>query len=139
METVLADPALYVHIGGEPPSLAELRSRYERQARGTSPDGSAGWLNWILRVRVDGQPAGFVQATITRDGADLAWLIAPAQQGKGLATEAARAVADWMRSLDIAPLSAHISPANTASEIVAERIGLRATDVTRAGETRWEG
>src|SRR5215207_9766182 len=69
MVAVLADPGLYVHTGGSPPSEAELAERYARQSRGASPDGGQGWLNWILRLRRDDGLAGFVQATLSeRDG-----------------------------------------------------------------------
>jgi hypothetical protein len=67
MVAVLGDPALYEFTGGEPPTLDELRERYERQAVGRSPDRSEEWLNWIVRITDDGHAIGFVQATI-RDG-----------------------------------------------------------------------
>ncbi len=93
---VLADPALYAFTGGAPPTAEELRARHTRQAAGASPDGSEGWLNWVLRLRDTGAVAGFVQDTLTRDGdvlaADLAWLVGTAAQGRGLASEAAAAV-----------------------------------------------
>jgi RimJ/RimL family protein N-acetyltransferase len=140
MLEVLADDDLYRHTGGEPPSLAEVRARYTRQATGTSPDGRQGWLNWVLRLREDARLVGFVQATLSEDGAtraELAWLIASADQGEGLATEAASAVVEWLATVGITSLSAHIHPDNVASEAVARRLGLVATDEVKDGETRW--
>ncbi len=55
---VLADPALYAFTGGAPPTAEELRARHTRQAAGASPDGSEGWLNWVLRLRDTGAVAG---------------------------------------------------------------------------------
>ncbi len=62
MVEVLADPALYAVIGGEPPTLEDLRERYRRQVQGGPADGSEQWRNWI--VAVDRQPVGYVQATV---------------------------------------------------------------------------
>jgi RimJ/RimL family protein N-acetyltransferase len=137
MVSVLSDPALYVHTGDSPPSLAELLGRYERQAVGTSPDGSRGWLNWMLRLRSDDRLIGFVQATLGGDEAQLAWLVAPAEQRAGLATEAAAAVVEWLGPLGFAKLSAHIHPDNAASASVARRLEMAATDVSEGGETLW--
>ena len=93
MAAVLADPSLYAVIGGEPPTKEELRSRYARQVRGTSPDGSERWLNWIVVDTISDQPAGYLQAAIRRDDdhdqAELAWVIGTGWQGRGFATEAA--------------------------------------------------
>jgi hypothetical protein len=55
MVRVLSGEALYAFTGGAPPTLAELRARYARQAAGRSPDGSQEWRNWIVRRR---RPAG---------------------------------------------------------------------------------
>ncbi len=141
MQPVLADPAIYAYMGGSPPSEAELAARYARQARGVSPDGRQGWLNWVLRLRSGGRVAGLVQATITEDDAgctaELAWVVASRDQGAGLATEAAGAVMAWLRTLGIESFSAHVHPANRASAAVAGRLGLAATPVRADGEIRW--
>src|SRR6059058_1561421 len=73
---VLADPALYVFTGGDPPSAAELGERYERQARGRSADGRELWLNWIVRERAGGAAVGYVQATVepVSGVAEVAWV-----------------------------------------------------------------
>jgi RimJ/RimL family protein N-acetyltransferase len=131
MVSVLADPALYVHIGGEPPTLDELRVRYARQVLGE------GWFNWMLRLRDDGRLVGFVQATLRGDEAILAWLVAPEEQGRGLATEAATAVIEWLPTAGASSFTAFIHPDNVASEAVARRLGLAATDVVKDGETQW--
>ena len=141
MVPVLADPALYAYIGGSPPSEAELVARYTRQARGMSPDGRQGWLNWVLRLRAEGRPVGVGQATLGEDrgrlGAELAWMLAVRDQGAGLATEAMRAVMAWLRAQGIASFTAHVHPGHHASAAVARRLGLVATPVLEDGETRW--
>ena len=99
MVAVLADPQLYRHTGGEPPSDDDLRRRYELQARGRSADGTALWFNWIVRDRSTGAAAGFVQATVVVASrtADVAWVVGTAFQGRGYAREAAMAMVDRLR------------------------------------------
>jgi enoyl-CoA hydratase/carnithine racemase/RimJ/RimL family protein N-acetyltransferase len=139
---VLDDPALHEFTGGRPAARDELRRRFERQVEGRSPDGRDRWLNWTVRVRSTGRAVGIAQATITTDQsgekADLAWVIATAYQGQGLAKEATGLVAAWLRGTGIDRLSAHIHPAHLASTAVARSIGLTATDALVDGEIIWQ-
>ena len=148
---VLADPALYRFTGGEPPDLAQLRSRFARQTAGASPDGRAIWLNWVIRTARAGEAGeaddadtvvGTVQATVTEDAdgpvAELAWVIGTAHQGRGLAQAAARLVAEWLNGHGVARLRAHIHPEHRASEAVAASLGLSLTGNLSDGERRWQ-
>ncbi|MFG2983481.1 GNAT family N-acetyltransferase [Streptomyces sp. NPDC048258] len=139
MALVLADPALHAFIGGAPLSPYALRARYERLAAG-SPDPAVVWGNWVLRLREQGRLVGTVQATITpeRDRAELAWTVGTAWQGRGFATEAARALAAWLTELPVGLLVAHVHPDHSASAAVAAACGLRATPYRQDGEVRWE-
>lgn len=144
MLPVLADPLLYAYTGGEPPSAAALRKRYERQVGGASPDGSEGWLNWIIRLRSTGAAAGFGQATLERDDqgmltAEVAWLIGTAHQRQGFAREAAAAIVAWLRAEGVATVLAHIHPDHDASRSVARAIGLVDSGALDDGEQRWIG
>jgi RimJ/RimL family protein N-acetyltransferase len=135
---VLADPALYAFTGGEPPSLGELRARYERQAGGSSPDGSEVWANWIIRRAADGAAVGYVQASVGAAGGDLAWVVGTAWQGRGYAGEAAVAAATFLRQAGVSPLTAHVHPRHEASQRVAARAGLTRTGaIGRDGEEVW--
>lgn len=142
LASLLAAASLYEHIGRSPPSPAQLEASYARQARGVSPDGAQGWLNWVLRLSADDGLAGVVQATLSEReeaiAAELAWMVAPAAQGAGLASEAAGAVAAWLRAVGVIALSAHVHPDNLASASVARHAGLVATRIIEAGEIRWE-
>ena len=135
MVAVLADPSLYEFTGGSPPTLSELSARYARQSAGRSPGGSEQWLNWI--VVLDDQPIGYVQATVTGSEAEIAWVVSPAHQGRGLATEAATSMVDWLAAAGITRLVAHIHPDHPASAHVGARLGLRPTDAVEDGEVRW--
>lgn len=135
---VLDDNALHQFIGGEPPSLTELRARLERQVRGEAD----GWLNWIVRERASERVVGTVQATLPARGggeiADLAWVIGTAFQGIGFGKEAAATVADWLRSQGVTRLRANVHRDHHASMAVARAAGLEQTPVLVDGEVRWE-
>jgi len=144
MTPVLADTSLYAFTGGEPPSLAELRARYERQVTGRSPDGAEAWLNWIVRRRDDGQAVGFVQAAISTDPpppapttAVLAWVLGAGYQGMGYAREAGGALVAWLALQGVQRLVAYIHPEHTASMAVARALGLEPTDDRVDGEVVW--
>jgi RimJ/RimL family protein N-acetyltransferase len=141
MVDALSASELYAFIGGTGPSLPELQRLYILQAVGESPSGDAGWLNWIVRDEAQETAVGYVQATVTVAGgqprADLAWLIRPDQQRQGLATEAARAMVDWLAAHGVSEFRAAIHPDNTASNRVAERLHLHPSDEVDDGEVIW--
>jgi RimJ/RimL family protein N-acetyltransferase len=141
MVAVLADPALYRHTGGEPPDVVELQDRYARQSRGVSPDGRELWFNWILRTRSTSDAVGYVQVSFVQDTgvADLAWVIGTPFQRNGYATEAARAVVEWLSTRpDVHAITAHISHKNVASQEIARRLELTETTRIEDGEVVWE-
>lgn len=139
---LLADPELHQFIGGKPPNLAELRSRFARQCEGASPDGREVWLNWVIRTGAAQYPVGTVQAMVTQGDngriAELAWVIGTAYQGRVLAQAAARLVAGWLSQHGVQHLQAHIHPGHLASQAVAVSLGLRATEHMSEGERRWQ-
>ncbi|MFD7259800.1 GNAT family N-acetyltransferase [Streptomyces sp. NPDC059874] len=139
MALALADPGLHRFIGGAPLPAGALRARYERLAGG-SPDPGVVWCNWVLRLRVGRELVGTVQATITpaRGIAELAWVVGTPWQGRGLAVEAARGLAGWLRGLPVGLLVAHVHPDHAASAAVAAACGLRPTEHRQDGEVRWE-
>jgi RimJ/RimL family protein N-acetyltransferase len=139
---LLDDTSLHRFTGGTPDTQGELRARFERQARGRSPDGRECWLNWVVRDRATGHAVGTVQATITNeDGArvaSLAWVIGTPHQGRGFAKEAAAAMASWLLEQGVSTLRANVHPDRAASIAVARSIGLQATAMTVDGERRWQ-
>ncbi len=142
LAAVLDDPRLHEFTGGEPATLDELTARYERQVTGWSADGTQQWFNWVLRRRDDDRPAGYVQASVSSDDdaapvAELAWVVGTADQGQGLAREAARAMTGWLTAHGVRRLVAHVHPDHVASAAVARSLGLAATDELVDGEVRW--
>ncbi|MCC9145129.1 MULTISPECIES: GNAT family N-acetyltransferase [unclassified Arthrobacter] len=140
MVKVLAGTAIYKYIGGQAPTAQELQKRYAAQAPGVSPDGREAWLNWIIREQ--GRSIGFVQASVEPDGATaaVAWVVGDAFQGRGAATEAARAMVTWLRHrVPSVRITAFIHPENIASASVARNLGLTSTGRLNAdGEEFWD-
>lgn len=139
MAAVLADPVLYTFTGGSPPTREELRARYERWIAG-SPDPAVSWCNWVIQLHSPPCLAGTIQATIHTDGqpvAEVAWVVGTSWQGKGIATEAARALIAWLSQQSVQAVIAHIHPHHRASAAVAAAAGLTPTGQMQDGEMRW--
>ena len=137
MVPVLADASLYEFTGGESPTLDSLIERYRHQTAG-SGDPSEVWLNWVVRTKGEGRAVGFVQASVSGRSADVAWVVGVRDQGRGLATEAAAAMCEWLGRRGVERIEAHIHPLHRASQTVAERLGLvRSGGVDDDGEEIW--
>ncbi|MEU7481276.1 GNAT family N-acetyltransferase [Lentzea sp. NPDC042327] len=139
MAEVLADPALHAFIGGTPYAPDELAARYRRLVAG-SPDPDVRWLNWVIRLRETGELAGTVQATVTAADAtaEIAWVVGTPWQGRGIASEAARGLVEWLRTQPVRTVVAHVHPEHHASAKVAASAGLTATGELHDGEVRWQ-
>ncbi|MER6302664.1 GNAT family N-acetyltransferase [Kitasatospora sp. NPDC001539] len=137
LAAALADPALHAFTGGRPATPEEQRARCARLAAG-SPDPAEQWGNWVLRLRADGALTGYVQTTVRAGAAELAWVVGTPWQGRGLATEAARALLAHLTALGTTTVTAHIHPDHHASARVARALGLHPTPRTQDGETRWQ-
>jgi RimJ/RimL family protein N-acetyltransferase len=144
MAGVLSDPALHGYVGGVPDTPRELRSRYRRITAG-SPDPAVTWLNWVIRLRDEDRLTGTVQATVGPVGssgtgavAEVAWVVGTPWQGRGIASEAARGLVDWLAEQSgVESVIAHIHPEHRASAAVATAAGLAPTGDVRDGEVRW--
>jgi RimJ/RimL family protein N-acetyltransferase len=138
MFALFDDERLHEFIGGRPATLTELHDRYAKLAAGSGKRDEV-WLNWIVRLRTDSRPIGTVQATVTDDGcaAHVAWVIGVDWQNEGFASEAARALVDWLRGRGVNEIVAHIHPDHRASAGVAARAGLEPTDEEVDGERIW--
>ncbi|WP_432947853.1 GNAT family N-acetyltransferase [Kribbella sp. CA-253562] len=162
MAGVLSARELYGFIGGEPPSVEQLTDRYRRQVAGSGRPGEH-WLNWVISL--DGVLVGYVQATVTGDEVEIAWVVGADWQGQGIAKEAAIGLAEWLRHSSPAVersvvgdsagravrgdagaasgngdlrIVAHVHPGHAASQAVARAVGLSATgELDADGEELW--
>jgi RimJ/RimL family protein N-acetyltransferase len=140
MSRALADPSLYEHIGGAPPSEEELETRHRRLQAGGSEDGTETWLNWSIRLAATDEVVGRVEATIFAGTGqcNVAWIVGRPWQGRGYAREAAVAMAQWLVAHDVRDLVAHIAPGHLRSEAVAIAASFEVTDQVHDGERTWK-
>ena len=124
MFAVLGDPAIYAFENAPPPSLEWLRTRYAKLESRRSADGREQWLNWVIRIRT-GELIGYVQATVRPDGcAALAYELASAHWGRGLARQAVEAmIGELAEHHGARRLSAVLRPENFRSLRLLERLG----------------
>jgi RimJ/RimL family protein N-acetyltransferase len=99
MFRVLSDPAIYEFENAPPESEAWLHRRFELlESRGPA-DGSEDWLNWVVRLP-SGQLAGYVQATVSREGwAYVAYELNSQYWRQGIGTTAVAAMLQELRAV----------------------------------------
>jgi RimJ/RimL family protein N-acetyltransferase len=124
MFVVLSDPAIYEHENEPPPSLEWLQARFTRLESRVSGDGREQWLNWVIRLR-GGEAIGYVQATVRAGGeASIAYELASAYWGRGLASHAVRAmIGELVRHYRVQRLTAVLKRSNLRSRRLLERLG----------------
>ncbi|MDQ2734080.1 MAG: GNAT family N-acetyltransferase [Pseudomonadota bacterium] len=127
MFEVLREPVLYKYLDYPPPASVEhVRDSYARLESRASPDGSQGWLNWVVRPR-DEEPIGFVQATIFGDQRTwIAYLLGSKSWGHGYAAEAVRAMLKHVAAeYGSSCFQATVEARNVRSVRLLERVGFR--------------
>lgn len=132
---VLSDPAIYAYENAPPHSAEALRERYTRLEARRSPDGGQQWLNWVLRLNDEpGRPLiGYVQATVGVRGAAIAYELASAWWGRGLAFEAVQAmIAELVERHAVRQLHAVLKQRNARSLRLLERLQFQPADTAQA-------
>jgi len=124
MFAVLSDPAIYEYENEPPPSVEWLHARYARLESRRSADGREHWLNWVIRLPGSGL-IGYVQATVQADGhAAIAYELSSAWWGRGLASEAVRAmIAELVRQHRVRGLGAVLKRDNRRSLRLLQGLG----------------
>lgn len=129
LHAVRTHPLIATWAHSVPTGLPEWQERYRDPAV----------VGRLLTVEVDGQLAGELMVAVgdadahrevaeqaAATEAELGWLIAPDHQGRGLATEAARALLDLcFGPLGLRRATASTTEANVASWRVMEKLGMR--------------
>ena len=133
---ILCDPRQFEYLDqGAPASLEALRERYRRLESRRSGDGFEHWLNWAI-VRRGGEvnAIGFVQATVQQDGrAWVAYEVAHALWGQGIATEATRAMVEHLiAQYAVTQCMATVDQRNERSWRLLERLGFARADAALA-------
>jgi RimJ/RimL family protein N-acetyltransferase len=123
--TLHRDPDVIRYVPWEPRTREELLPKLERTA--LAEEGDA--LNIAAVLAATGEPVGDLSLFWTseehRQG-EVGYLLDPAHQGRGYATEAARALlAVGFEAMSFHRVTARLDARNTASAQVAERLGMR--------------
>lgn len=124
MFAVLSDPAIYEYENAPPVSVERLRERFAKLESRRSADGSEAWLNWVVRTTASGL-IGYVQATVYPGSrASIAYEFASAHWGRGLGSEAVRAmIGELVECYRVRRLSAVLKRENRRSQRLLERLG----------------
>ncbi|HEX3921652.1 MAG TPA: GNAT family N-acetyltransferase [Streptosporangiaceae bacterium] len=93
-----------------------------------------------LYAFIGGAPLSLAEnrARFERMPAEVAWVLGTPWQGRGIATEAARALVAWLGRQRVATVIAHIHPGHAASAAVSAAAGLDPTSQWHEGEVRWQ-
>jgi RimJ/RimL family protein N-acetyltransferase len=123
MESLLGDPVVMTYYD-RTKSRSECQGWIDWNIRNYARDGLG---LWIIET-VDGDfvgDCGLTWQPIDGESLELGYHVLPRHQGKGLATEAARAAKDFVRRRgDVDVVIAIIDPENAPSVRVAEKAGL---------------
>jgi RimJ/RimL family protein N-acetyltransferase len=129
---LLCDPRQLEYLDeGAPASLDALRNRYTRLESRRSADGREHWLNWaIVAPAITADAIGFVQSTVLEDGrAWVAYEVGCAWWGRGIATEATRAMIDHLAlGYAVTQCMATVDQRNARSWRLLERLGFARAD-----------
>jgi RimJ/RimL family protein N-acetyltransferase len=124
--------ALYVEAGETPEGAARELDDSLAHARVEGFGHYGVWLGDEPTGVVELHRAGPGVEGIDPDEVEIGWIVAPAHRGRGIATEAAKAVAEHaLDGLGLDHLVAYVRPPNAASIRVAAKVGL-----TRRGPGR---
>jgi RimJ/RimL family protein N-acetyltransferase len=131
-----SDPSTTRYVPFEavgPGDVDALRPRLERYLAGTDPQAPGDVLHAMMEL--DGHVVGDVMLRLTASPsegdrppsmAEVGWILNPAFVGRGLVTEAARAVVRLgFEHYGLRRLHATLDPRNTASSAVCDRLGMR--------------
>lgn len=120
---VLSDPALYTFENEPPESEAWLAARFARLESRHSADGRELWLNWVIRLP-DGAACGYVQATVTGNRAEIAYVLGSPWWGRGIArTAVAALLVELEGRWGVHRVLAVLQAANLRSTHLLERLG----------------
>lgn len=129
METYRGDPGVCRFLPFEPQSADDIRQRIGYLFGGTSLEGERGGVVLAIERREDGAVIGdlvLFHLDASSGTAEIGWVMSPAAAGRGLATEAVRALVDTAFALyGLRRLVARIDAANARSIALAERVGMR--------------
>jgi RimJ/RimL family protein N-acetyltransferase len=119
------------------PALVDLQAAIKATERAVRRWESGEEYAWRFTVRPDDTPVGGVACSIKGQGAELGFVLSRHHWGRGYATEAARAVFDWLVSLEtVQRIQATCDVDNRGSVRVLEKLGMSRKDLLRQWAVR---
>jgi RimJ/RimL family protein N-acetyltransferase len=126
---VRADPEVVLYLYEDVLTLEKAREKLDLLMRSTALAGEDDWIDAAIVVRDTGEYAGdvaFHWVSVQHRTGEVGFVIDPAHQGQGYATEAARAMLDWgFGSFGLHRIIGRTEARNEASARVLERLGMR--------------
>lgn len=126
MVTLLAHPDLHTFVPTDPPQLDKLKSQYKYWEARISPQGDELWLNWIGRLKSNGQIVGHFQAGAKSSGeSSIAYTIGKDYQRRGLAYEGLTTVIAFLfEHVQATSVKAWIDTRNEVSIALVRKLGM---------------
>ncbi|HEY0415913.1 MAG TPA: GNAT family N-acetyltransferase [Gaiellaceae bacterium] len=123
-----ADPAVARWLYNEPRVGAAARAHFELKLPLDRLAAEDAWMSCAVVVREGGALVGDLSlhwVSVEHRTAEVGFLFAPAHQGRGYATEAARAVVDWAFAAGFHRVIGRAEARNVASARVLAKLGMR--------------
>ncbi|NOK61994.1 MAG: hypothetical protein GFH27_549289n312 [Chloroflexi bacterium AL-W] len=137
---IMSDDRIYDYVDEEAiSSETQLTQRYKSLAKGAPKESNEMWLNWAVKLKLQEQYIGTLQATVyaTRR-AEIAYMFAPEFWGKGYATEATVRLCEYLfKEIGTVEIGILVDVHNIASIKLAEKLGFSLTktvDCTLKGD-----
>ena len=122
----LKDPKVARYIGG--PDLVSVEDAQKRIEFVTNPiNAPAGqqWLNFVIMLQE--QIIGRLEATITGNKAEIAYLVGPKWWGNGYGLEGTKWLVDYLQTFHVSEFWATVHPENTYSIKLLHNLGFEET------------
>src|SRR5262249_20745058 len=117
------------YLYDDPLTRAKAREKLERLIHSASLSAEDDWLAAAIALRDSGDYVGdvaFHWVSVEHRTGEVGFVIDPAHQGRGYATEAARAMLDWgFGTFGLHRIIGRTEARNAASARVLERLGMR--------------
>ena len=121
-----SDPVVVQWLYNGTRDEAETRVLLERKLAGAELREEGDWLSCV--VAAAGEPVGdigFNWVSVEHRTGELGFMFDPRSQGRGYATEAARAIVDWAFGAGFHRVIGRTETRNAASARVLEKLGMR--------------
>jgi RimJ/RimL family protein N-acetyltransferase len=126
---IRALPEVSTYLYDGPLGLAEAREKHTRLVASRGLEAEGDWLPAVIGLRDSGTMVGDVGlhwASVQHRTGEVGFVLDPAHQGHGYATEAARAMIGWgFGTFGLHRMIGRTEARNTASARVLEKLGMR--------------